>query len=95
MAWMNGCICGGWKRGAELRCDECSGENTRRSYHDRTGMLAGNLRVAALEELRHQTSAKRERQRLAQSLRARLGTVGGGALAVLREVIGAVEGSDV
>jgi hypothetical protein len=35
-----------------------------------------------------------ERQRIVTSLRARLGTVGGGALAVLREVIGAVEGSD-
>lgn len=53
MAWMDTCpACKGWKSGHARLCSECSGENSRRSYDNRTGMLAENLYVAAMEELR-------------------------------------------
>lgn len=53
MAWMDTCSgCKGWKSGHARLCSECSGENSRHSYDNRTGMLAENLYVAAMEELR-------------------------------------------
>ncbi len=63
MAAMNGCsYCEtGWKRWNDMSCSECSGENSRRSFDNRIGMLAGNLRVAALEELRSQCQTARLR----------------------------------
>lgn len=59
MAWMDGCRCGRWKSGRDAVCSECSGESSRRSYDNRTGMLASNLRVAALEELRVRAAVER------------------------------------
>lgn len=57
--WMNGCRCGRWKRGTEAVCDECSGENARRSYADRSAALAACLCAAAVEELRVRAAVAR------------------------------------
>ena len=59
MAWMNGCRCGGWKRGQDGVCAECSGENTRRSYRERTANLSVSLYAAAVEELRVRAAVAR------------------------------------
>lgn len=43
-------------------CNECSGENSRRSYRERTATLHANLYAAALEELRVRAAVDRMRQ---------------------------------
>lgn len=89
MAWMDTCPgCKGWKSGRAMVCSECSGENSRRSYDNRTGMLAGNLRVAALEELRVRAATSR----VCAALRRAAESVDGPARAALIEAAREVEG---
>lgn len=53
MACVNNCPkCGRHKLCRDYLCSDCDGRSARSSYEHRTSMLAGNLRVAALEELR-------------------------------------------
>lgn len=81
MAWMNGCQCGGWKRGSALYCSECNGTNNQRRYSKRVGALASCLTAAALEELRVRAAVSR--------VNAQATLVSSGASQeVLREVVG-------
>ena len=88
MAWMDTCSgCKGWKSGHARLCSECSGENSRHSYDNRTGMLAENLRVAALEELRVSAATGR----ICAALRRAVDSVDGPARAALIEAAREVE----
>ena len=63
MTAMRGCpYCNGWMRWNQYACNECSGENTRKSYRERSKNLAACLRDAATEEMRVRVACARMKE---------------------------------
>lgn len=49
----------GWMSWDQILCNECSGENSRKSYRSRVANLAECLNAAAIEELRFRATEAR------------------------------------